>query len=96
MASSDQMCSYSNITGYLPQGGGSIWGDLSGADIFHKPNKRVICPECGRKMWAARRTCHDGCCAMYCVPPHKKKGWWRIGKTKKTSRDRRGRLGRRD
>jgi len=82
----DKMCSYSNISGHLP-GSPGIVGHLDERTekFFTKKNKRVICPVCGRKMWAARRTCHDGCCEMYCVPPHKKKGWYK--KPRKKSRD---------
>ncbi len=93
MAAKDKMCSYSSITGHLPEG--IRWyRNYVGPEVlsfFNGKNKRVTCPECGRKMWAARRTCHDGCCPLYCVPPHKKKGWWKIGKKKKQSRDGSGR-----
>jgi len=83
---SNQMCSYSNIQGYLPGHPGVMCGlDEHTEKFFASKNKRVRCPVCGRSMWAARRTCHDGCCEMYCVPPHKKKGWWK--KPKKQSRD---------
>jgi hypothetical protein len=83
-----KMCSYSDLRGYLlgdPHR--TCSPDKSTLDFFTGKNKRVTCPVCGRKMWAARRTCDDGCCEYYCVPPHKVKGWWKKGK--KQSRDNR-------
>jgi hypothetical protein len=78
----NEMCSYSSIGGYHP--GGNHYGKPPPT----KP-KRVKCPQCGRKMWAAIRVCNDGCCVIYCVPPHKIKGWWKKGKKKKTTRKKR-------
>lgn len=89
MANKEEMCTYSDIHGFLP---GDPWrghlGSQLDKDVDSKmsgKNKRVQCPVCKRKMWAARRVCHDGCCIYYCVPPHKVKGWWK--KPKKQSRD---------
>ena len=79
-AMAGKMCSYSKMSGVHP--GGSHWGRPPSGEFTRR--KRVKCPTCGRKMWAAIRTCHDGCCIYHCVPPHKVKGWWKKGK--KTTR----------
>lgn len=69
------MCSYDSMAGMYPD---HVWG---GEPRYEKA-RRVRCPACGRSMMAAVRYCHDGCCAFQCIPPHKKKGWWKKPKPK--------------
>lgn len=47
---------------------------------------RMKCPVCGRRMLSSVRTCHDGCCIIHVLPPHKPKGWWKK-KIKKHKRE---------
>lgn len=77
----NKMCSYSDIHGMHR---GEACYDLDN-DVKSAKSKRVRCPECGRSIMSAIRTCHDGCCIYHCIPPHKIKGWWK--KPKKKSRD---------
>jgi len=90
MATAEQMCSYSNVRGvsrsYIEN---DSWTGHIDRKTWRIKSKRVRCPECGRSMMSAIRVCHDGCCVFHCIPSHKKKGWYRIGKTKKVSRDNR-------
>lgn len=84
-----KMCSYYDLHGILP-GHPDMHVSWRGVDPrFFEKNKRVKCPVCGRKMWAARRVCSDGDDFAWCVPPHKVKGWWR--RPKKQSRRTAGR-----
>jgi len=39
--------------------------------------KRIRCPKCGRKLWSSVKLCHDNCCLLHTLPPHKPKGWWK-------------------
>jgi hypothetical protein len=52
----------------------------------------IRCEKCGRRLKPRLKDCHwsggVGACWHWSVPPHKVKGWWKLGKTKKTSRDR--------
>jgi len=77
----NKMCSYSDIRGSFRD---HTWHALKD-DVRDAKSKRVRCPECGRSMMSALRTCHDGCCIFHCVPLHKIKGWWK--KPKKKSKD---------
>lgn len=38
---------------------------------------RLECVECGRRLMASIHVCHDGCCVIFSMPPHKPKGWWK-------------------
>ncbi|MAH42166.1 hypothetical protein CL614_00340 [archaeon] len=83
MAKPELMCEYNSMRGYTKS---NTWHGID-KDVLNEKAKRIRCPECGRGMLSAVRTCHDGCCINHCVPPHKKKGWYKVGKKKKTSRD---------
>lgn len=63
-----------------------IWGGLDRPPNLVK-RKRVTCPACKRRMWASFRLCHDGCCVIYSVPPHKVKKWWKKDKKRKETRE---------
>lgn len=45
------------------------------------PTKKVECPECGRRVKQRISFCHDGCCVIYSMPRHKRKGWQKKPKT---------------
>jgi len=83
MATAEQMCDYSDIHGYSR----STCPNRVDDETFLVKAKRVRCPECGRSMFSMIKVCHDGCCVYHCIPRHKKKGWQKVGKTKKVSRD---------
>ncbi len=38
---------------------------------------RLTCPVCKRRVLASVRTCEDGCCLMFTLPPHKPRYWWK-------------------
>lgn len=65
--------------------------DTWGGNIRQKGIRRirVKCSVCGRHLIASVRTCHDGCCILFSLPPHKVKHWWKRKKpSAKRSRDR--------
>ncbi len=45
------------------------------------PSKKVKCPECGRRVKQRIIFCHDGCCVIYVMPRHKRRGWQKMNKT---------------
>lgn len=48
--------------------------------------KILKCPECGRKVKQRVGFCHDGCCVLYWMPPHKRKGWFQKGKLSRNTK----------
>lgn len=77
MATKEQMCEFKDCS-----------------HTIEKPEdapKWVRCIACGRRLKPRLIDCHFGTWGSPCwhwhIPPHKVKGWWKIGKTKKTSRD---------
>jgi hypothetical protein len=44
---------------------------------------RMTCPRCKRRLWSSVMSCHDGCCIIHTIPPHKVKAWWKKGNRKK-------------
>lgn len=38
---------------------------------------KVVCPECGRRLWGWATVNHDGQIIGYSIPPHKVKKWWK-------------------
>ena len=79
-----KMCHYSNVYGMSRSHQEENWCGTN-PDMWNEKSKRVRCPACGRSMMSNIRVCHDGCCIYHCIPPHKKKEWWKKGK--KQSRD---------
>lgn len=53
------------------------WMAQAGMRPYNVKRMRLVCPECGRRVVASVKTCHDGCCIYQYIPPHKPKGWWR-------------------
>lgn len=47
---------------------------------WRNKRKRIKCPKCGRRVFARISFCHDGCCTIYSLPPHKRKHWWKSNK----------------
>jgi hypothetical protein len=72
----EQACSYSSMQGFARP----TIQIYNKEETFKIKAKRIVCPECGRKVWSSVRSCDDGCCIFHCIPPHKKKGWWKKGK----------------
>jgi len=60
------------------------WSETTLSNIRQTGVKRIIlkCTTCGRKMKASVDICHDACCIIFSMPPHKPKAWWKK-KTKK-------------
>jgi len=48
---------------------------------------RITCELCGRRIEASVQYCHDGCCIVFTIPPHKVKKWWKKGKKRCKTRD---------
>lgn len=69
----NKMCSYYEDYGYTRN---SVWNWHENLEEYHRPRKKV-CPVCGRRVQAAIRFCHDGCCTYYTIPKHKRKKWWK-------------------
>ena len=63
------------------------WQHMEEGELFQGLKRpRLTCPKCKRRIVASFRTCDDGCCLTFFIPPHKPKGWWkrkRIPRTKK-------------
>lgn len=59
------------------------WYGDRGARPERIKRKRLKCPRCGRRVWSSISTCHDGCCVLHFLPPHKSKGWWKRRKKRK-------------
>ena len=38
---------------------------------------KIQCEICGARVQSSIRNCHDGCCVMHVIPPHKPKFWWK-------------------
>ncbi|KKN26949.1 hypothetical protein LCGC14_0869450 [marine sediment metagenome] len=79
----NKMCSYVGEYKHHDYAKKSISHDLaSSRDTSTKELIRVKCPKCKRRIWGQTKYCHDGCCTLIRVPPHKRKGWWKKPKKK--------------
>lgn len=50
------------------------------------PERKIECPVCHRRVRQRISFCDDGCCALYFMPQHKRRGWQKP-KNRKNSRE---------
>lgn len=78
----NKQCEYSNVQEYPYE------PDRSGTEVSeHVKAIKIQCPECKRKIKSMVRYDIHGYFWKHCIPRHKIKKWWKVGKNKKTSRD---------
>ena len=54
------------------------WWEAQGGERPTGVKRRKLkCPKCGRRLWSSVNLCHDGCCLLHSIPPHKPKHWWK-------------------
>lgn len=61
------------------------WYETSFSNIRQTGVKRITlkCTTCGRRLKASADICHDACCIIFSMPPHKPRMWWKRNKRSK-------------
>lgn len=76
----NDLCPGSKNTVWKPAGKHQVsyfkimWSNLRPSGV---KRTKVVCPVCKRKIVPSVQYCHDGCCIIFSIPPHKKKHWWK-------------------
>jgi hypothetical protein len=76
----DKMCSNYSVRSTVASRRNQMQSRPPNEEYFprwKKFKKMIKCSKCGRKVQARISFCHDGCCMLFSLPPHKKKHWWK-------------------